>query len=473
MQVSLYPFKNVTTLEIQDIDVRSFYGWHVVAETLRSLIVRRGNINDPSELIIDLVLDDAEKRRHRSSRHIHSPSYIGESRSPSNVTSPKSPPSNLSRMTSEAEIHDIHRGNNNRSSSPRPSSSRSNSSLKGRAGMLYRSSSVISNSSLSSSTSNINHTSLPDEKWQCLKYLSLSDCSLHTLSAPAWTSLAPNLISLDLSANLFIEIPSVLSSLYCLRSLSLAGNMIEKLQGLNLNSLPAITTLILRDNRLTSLAGIERGARNLMMYFPLLLVSYRSLDIRGNMILDPTEISRLTAAPNMQHIYVTGNPFTRIHATTYRIAIFNFFRETPGFTEDIMIDGSLPGMVERRQLIDRVFEKPPPLPISQRLQSPAPLQHSRGTDRDATLAMGQENQTIGRNARKKKGNRQRIVSLEGSVMGGNADTKVDVPATGAGEVSGEEYRRRLEALREEAGAGWLRVLSESGGLSENGIHDRK
>jgi len=42
--------------------------------------------------------------------------------------------------------------------------------------------------------------------------------------------------------------------------------MVEKLQGLNLNSLPAITTLILRDNRLTSLAGIERGARNLVTY---------------------------------------------------------------------------------------------------------------------------------------------------------------------------------------------------------------
>ena len=78
------------------------------------------------------------------------------------------------------------------------------------------------------------------------------------------------------------------------------------------------------------------------------------------MILDITEISRLTAAPNMQQIYVSGNPFTRTHTGTYRVTIFNFFRETPGFTEDIMIDGSLPGMVERRHLIDRVFEKPPP-----------------------------------------------------------------------------------------------------------------
>ena len=262
--MSLYPFKNVTTLEIQDIDVRSFYGWHVIAETLRSLIVRRGNINDPSELIIDLVLDDADKRRYRSSRHTHSPSYIGETRfaqATSPKTPPTSPPQQQHRVFSEGDTHDF-RGH--RSSSPRPSSSQSNSSSKGWTGMLNHSSSAVSNSSLVSSNSNP-HT-LPDEKWQCLKYLCLTDCSLHTLTAPAWTSLAPNLLSLDLSCNLFIEIPSVLSSLYCLRSLSLAGNMIEKLQGLNLNSLPAITTLILRDNRLVSLAGIERGARNLVVY---------------------------------------------------------------------------------------------------------------------------------------------------------------------------------------------------------------
>jgi len=193
------------------------------------------------------------------------------------------------------------------------------------------------------------------------------------------------------------------------------------------------------------------------------------------MITDITEITRLTSAPNIQQIFVTGNPFTRTHATTYRSSIFNFFRETPGFTEDIMIDGSLPGMVERRHLVDRIFEKPPPPPISQRLQSPPLLQHSRNThDRGTSVAPGADMQTIGRNTRKKKGNRQRIVSLDGSGRNTPTDNaKNDTPASEVSEVSGEEYRRRLEALRDEAGASWLRVLSESGGLTENGIHDRR
>src|SRR5271170_2793079 len=150
------------------------------------------------------------------------------------------------------------------------------------------------------------------------------------------------------------------------------------------------------------------------------------------MILDITEISRLTAAPNMQHIYVAGNPFTRTHAGTYRVSIFNFFREAPGFTEDITIDASPPGIVERRHLVDRVFEKPPPPPISQRLQSPPPLLHSHShseLESSVSPVRNQESQTIGRNGRKKKVNRQRIVSLDGSLTGELRDI-IEPPLSG-------------------------------------------
>lgn len=186
------------------------------------------------------------------------------------------------------------------------------------------------------------------------------------------------------------------------------------------------------------------------------------------MILDPTEISRLTAAPNMQSVWVAGNPFTRTHATTYRINIFNFFRETPGFTEDIQIDGSLPGIVERRNLIDRVFEKPPQLPSITRLTSPPPLQHPYGNPRNVSPSPIREAHTIGRSARKKKPARQRIVSLDEARMSPEPQTEQGSPPMDRVDAS-DEYRKRLEALREEAGNGWLKVLSESGGLAENGV----
>jgi len=252
--------------------------------------------------------------------------------------------------------------------------------------------------------------------------------------------------------------------------------MIDKLQGLNLISLPAITTLILRDNRLVSLAGIERGARNLVTYKPpktlpppeltstcvVVVTNVCRLDIRGNKILDPTEISRLTAAPNFQNLYIQGNPFLRPNRQTYRVTIFNFFRSTPGFTDDITIDGSPPGIVERRHLVDRVFEKPPVPPSSLRMQSPAPITKVSGEE-----GVIEGTQTAGRNARRKRVHRQRIVSLEEGGTGEAVST--DGEGRDAARSEGEEYRRRLEALREEAGAGWLRVLSESGGLTEKGV----
>ena len=75
---------------------------------------------------------------------------------------------------------------------------------------------------------------------------------------------------------------------------------------------------------------------------------------------------------------------------------------------------------------------------------------------------------MGRNKRKKPA-RQRIVSLEDH-SGSQSATPVQSPRTQltdrVGGLNGEEYRRRLEALREEAGTGWLRVLSESPGFVE-------
>jgi hypothetical protein len=197
------------------------------------------------------------------------------------------------------------------------------------------------------------------------------------------------------------------------------------------------------------------------------------IDLRGNMISDPAEISRLTSSPNMKDIYVAGNPFTKTHTASYRLSIFNYFRLTPGFIEDVSVDGSGPGVMERRHLNDRVFEKPPPPANLQRLQSPPPL-HTRRDVEPSSAAPGAETQTIGRNALRKKSNRQRIVSLDGSRLNHDTPDKEDV---GVGEAdvvsvhtesSGDEYVRRLMTMREEAGPGWLNVLSQSGGLTGNG-----
>jgi hypothetical protein len=79
--------------------------------------------------------------------------------------------------------------------------------------------------------------------------------------------------------------------------------------------------------------------------------------LRDNRLTDPTELARLTGIPNLREVWVSGNPFTRTHSN-YRVTIFNLFRKTPGYTEDIIIDASGPGYNERRQLVERAAERP-------------------------------------------------------------------------------------------------------------------
>lgn len=375
--VPLYAFKNISALEISDIDIRNFFGWDRLAEQLRSLTVKRACVDDPADILIDIVLDDMDKRRRRSSKAQMSPTTTwamssSPKRSPTLphaqlVHSNSAPGSPGSPTMDEEErgVSLIRSGSDGaksptkgrpRSNSPiRPPSSRTGSAhghLRGSYNKVKRSGSSSSNSSLtegwhqrSSSSSNLLSMGiLPSSKWRFLKHLSLADNGLTSISASSLAPLANTLHSLDLSSNLFAQIPDCLASLTALRALNLSNCMIDSLHSLTRNPLPAISALNLRSNRLISIAGIER-------LYPL-----ERLDLRDNKINDPTELARLTGIPDLHEIWVQGNPFTKTHGG-YRITIFNLFRKTPGYTDDIVIDTYGPGYNERRHLVDRVAEK--------------------------------------------------------------------------------------------------------------------
>lgn len=392
--VPLYVFKNVQALEVSDIDFRQFFGWDRLADQLRSLTVKRACLDDPADILIDIVLDDMDKRRRRSSK-----TQAGASsprRSPTipqvelqkTTSAPGSPEARRSTtdlpvgsLSSEAGTEqdapnprDLRRpsiiradtdepkspskSSRPRSHSPRrPSSSRNGSANVRGSYKIRRSGSGSSHSSLSDSWHNSRGSSsnllsmgiLPASKWRFLKHLSLSDNALAAIAAPSLAPLANTLHSLDLSANLFNQIPDSLASLTALRALNLAHNLIDSLHSLTRNPLPAITALNLRANRLQSIAGIEK-------LYPL-----ERLDLRDNHLTDPMELARLTGIPEIREVYVDGNPFTRTHRD-YRTTIFNLFRKTPGYTEDITIDGTGPTYAEKRYLVERVAE-PPAVPV--------------------------------------------------------------------------------------------------------------
>ncbi|KAI5845198.1 hypothetical protein DFP73DRAFT_46627 [Morchella snyderi] len=550
--VPLLAFKNVSALEICDIDIRQFFGWDQLAERVRSLTVKRGGIEDPAELIIAIVLDDMDKRRSRSAKSQSSPimSYPvpvvptevqSSSAPPSAPPSPTSHPVQIGGSAPTGHYHAMSRDPSNasrnssktrpRSSSPtRPTSSR-NSSAAGAHHHSHRMRRSESGSSHSSSTSTVlpgspRGTSPPTvtpgsprgtpgsprgtspakedpmaRKWRFLRHLSLADNSLTSISSFSLIPLANSLSSLDLSSNLFTSIPETLSTLSNLRALNLSNNMIDSLHSLTRNPLPAITALNLRGNRLASIAGIER------------LLSLERLDLRENRLADPTELARLTGVPNMAEIWVAANPFTKTHPS-YRLMIFNLFRSTPGYTDDITLDSQGPGMVEKRSLVERAAELPsvPVVRMSQpqsvAVNTVAAIDPKKKEKQESEKSIKMVTSTSDVARAKKKPGRRRVVELgredsslsigehrltkspqtppiHSSITSKVSTAPKDIPhhpdesSSGAEsspqqhasssprenidwEMRGDEYRRKVEALKMDVGSGWLSVLSEEG-----------
>ncbi|KAL2126965.1 hypothetical protein VTI74DRAFT_11550 [Chaetomium olivicolor] len=400
--VPLYVFKNVQALEVSDIDFRQFFGWDRLADQLRSLTVKRACLDDPADILIDIVLDDMDKRRRRTAKNQSSPTRpwpgTGSPRRSPTVSNsdllkaapipaspeprkstidlqvgslnselgaehgashgPDSRRPSIARIDSDEPNSPSKDETRTRSHSPRrPGSSRNPSSNVRGSYKIRRSGSGSSHSSLSDSWHNSRGSSsnplsmgiLPASKWRFLRHLSLADNSLTAIPAASLAPLSNTLGSLDLSSNLFTQIPDSLATLTALRALNLAHCMIDSLHSLTRNPLPAITALNLRANRLQSIAGIEK------------LLPLERLDLRDNRLTDPMELARLTGLPEIREIYVEGNPFTRTHRD-YRITIFNLFRQTPGYTEDITIDATGPTYSEKRFLVERA-EVPPPVPV--------------------------------------------------------------------------------------------------------------
>ena len=385
--VPLFVFKNMSSLEICDLDFRSFYGWDRLSEQVRSLTVRNAMLEDPIELLRDIVLDDIEKRRKRSSKtqvpttpSTPGPSWFSASpkRHPDLGTSVSQPstPFAFGRRLSLGPAIALDRGGSSdgkrpdgsarqsSNSPPRPATSRQTSLNKPRSTRPgtanIRRSSGSSGSSQHEMTPR--HSSsdllamgiLPSSKWRFLRHLSLADNSLTHLTVSSLAPVASTLQSFDLSGNLFSEVPEALASLTHLRALNLSNCMIDSLASLSRNPLPAITTLNLRSNRLLSLAGIER------------LFSLERVDLRDNRLHDPSELARLTNIPDIADLYVVKNPFTKTHSS-YRITIFNLFRSSPGHAQDVTIDTMAPLYHEKKYLVDRAPEpankpiiKPPP-----------------------------------------------------------------------------------------------------------------
>ncbi|KAJ5219312.1 uncharacterized protein N7498_001411 [Penicillium cinerascens] len=435
--VPLHSFKNLSALEIIDIDYRSFYGWDRLSEQLRTLSIKRAHLDDPADLLTRIVLDDIDKRRRRSAKSQQSPplgwsstagSQPVQTPDHSSLSAPGSPVAETALGTSSSPraapmLRGASEGAKLRTraesiSPTRPATKHGH--RHSRSARIRRTGSGSSNSSDTSggyrtgSSSTLLPGVLPPSKWRFLRHLGLPENSLTSISAASLAPVANTLNSLDLSSNLLTEVPDSLASLMALRALNLSYCMIESLHSISRNPLPAITALNLRGNRLRSLAGIER------------LLSLERLDLRDNNVMDPTEMARLTSLPEIREIWVSGNPFVKTHSG-YRVVIMNLFRRTPGYAEDIIIDGRGPGYTERKQLADRVAE-PEATPVvrssaadqSVMVQKPTAGAHANLMDKPLPKApieerespkTAQRNDVEGGTKGRKKIQRRRIIDL--------------------------------------------------------------
>lgn len=474
--VPLFAFKNVQQLEIIDLDFRSFYGWDRLADQLCLLTIKRGSLDDPLDLLQNVVLDDAEKRRRRSNR------TYGDAPSTPSWSMPSTPRAEYARSTSDpgspqhaspgsSPLAQEQRDNFAIETTPVKSKTGTQISFEGgspkrpapiRPASSYRhirtysskgrrSGSGSSNMSESAALSSRNdpaanqaQNSLPSSKWQRLVYLSLADNGLTMLTDKSIAPLTTSLRSFNLSSNLFTEIPDSLSKLSRLVSLDLSNCMIDSLQTLVTHPLPAITTLKLRTNRLQSLAGIER------------LPSLENLNVQDNKLSDPDEAARLAQIPNFRRLWIRHNALTK-RFPDYRIRIMNQFRKAPGHLDDIILDDTPASYAERKQLVERVAETDRPLPLLPDFNEQAasasntePSLETMQPSSQQSLSADALDQATIHSSMRRRGTRRRIVDLSANSLPLETPSQLtSVESIVAHEMPIQMPHRELKVLDEE------------------------
>ncbi|CAB54154.1 Leucine Rich Repeat domain protein [Schizosaccharomyces pombe] len=425
--VPITVFKNLSSLEIRGYDIRSIFGWDFLSTTLKSLILHHCDLADLSEVLIKLVLDDAELYRFRSSRQTYP-------QQPNSQPCEQHPAhANLRRSVSLGSKDYL------KSSHPPVHKTLSQSVLVLSKDGNASSSGGTENQSANSSSSLMEKDAiLSSSSWSQLLYLRCSSCKLKSIPKNVFLSLQ-SLVSLDLSGNELTEIPYALGELPQLCSLNLASNKITGCRTFYHISLSHLQILVLSRNHLTSLSGLEN------------VPSLEKLDIRDNSITDVVEFRRLVGNTNFEEAYLSLNPFTKTYSS-YRITIFNYFREYPG-SKDIMLDGRGPGMLEKMYLSEKASAPERVIslnPVNQKSHSPAIKSSS-------TL---------------RKASKTRIVDLSApnsavfskNASGGDTSSNVSLLNGSASEEipqnteSGQVFRKKIEMLRQEAGPEWVDAL---------------
>lgn len=336
--VPLKMFKNLQVLELVKYEPNEVFGWHILSEQLRILIIRNCKVSDLTEILFSLVIDDENGRSafnnpRQSKKHDHEdhPKYTRRERA----------------MTSLAH-----------------SSARDQHNTESRLNPL----------SFSATSNERYHVMLPESKWFYLKQLSVSESSISSIPSFVFKPLQ-NLVKLNLSNNLLEDLPDGLEQLVNVKYMNFADNYITSLHKLPYN-LKYLTTLNFNNNKITSLDGLQHSA------------SIDKIDLRRNNLstmaqLRPILIQVAKENSILSNVFISGNPLPK----TYRVDLFNLFNGVKP-KNTLKIDDSRPGYFENAILLDtdaarKCYEKfmnsdlmqPPMSPMEENIVS-APLPKS-------------------------------------------------------------------------------------------------
>ncbi|CDU25641.1 uncharacterized protein SPSC_05812 [Sporisorium scitamineum] len=299
--VPLDVFKNLQMLELDDVDPRTLLGWDRVCIQLRSLTCKKSNIEDLTDLLVDLVVLDTKRRRGekvdlRRLRRAAPPADAGEELSASNTDVEDDPTEAAAAAIGPA----------------------------------------IGPATATKEMIPTLPQDLPSLAWHFLRYLNLSSNNLTFIPVEPLLCL-PGLTNLDLSSNLLNVVPPALSHLPALTSLNISDNLIDSVLGIY-DALPAIRVLNLAKNRLESLCGVER------------LYTLQRIDLRGNAIYEAGEVGRLAPLKAIAEVWVKDNPLVE-ELVDYRVECFTEFAQEG---RSVLLDGEAAGFFERQRIAERV-----------------------------------------------------------------------------------------------------------------------
>ncbi|KAK6461242.1 hypothetical protein DFJ63DRAFT_221487 [Scheffersomyces coipomensis] len=354
-------FKNLQVLEIIDYDPNEIFGWHILSEQLRILIIRNSKISNVEEVLFNLIIDD-EMGRSSFNTNTHKPTRkYTDIFTNSNISSNPLSSHDDSSFSTINEINEFPAFNNNININNNafrypPKRERATTTITngtyGGAGPSSLPKDLFFNEHISSSsttnhnesTNNNNHNNrdyqkLPDSKWSFLKQLTICETSITSIPAFIFRPLG-NLVKLNLSNNLLQDLPDGLDQLINIKYLNFADNYITNLRKLPKN-LKYLSTLNFNNNKLTSIIGLEN------------LQNLEKIDLRRNNLQDsktfkPIILQFIKNPSKFDNVYLSGN--TKL-SKTYRSDLFNLFNGVK-YKNNMKIDDSRPGYFESALLLD-------------------------------------------------------------------------------------------------------------------------